>query len=352
MSTFPRMTFLVFLGLLAACGDGQPLFDDEETDTGTDTGTDDGTDDGGDDGSLDSGTELPPGTSEPDADAGILRYEARDDQGGGYVTDVSYNARTDTFRVDNLGFDGANVYARGDVVATMGGFAVYEADVVVEDSLTGAPIGQIVPYRALLGISDNRVDGEARTSFAIVRTGGYVGYGFGGFVYERNGEVVLPTAGQARFTGDYAGVRVFDGAGGLEYTRGDMTVAIDFEDFNAGPAVQGQIRNREAFDINGNAIPLGGEGQLVLPTVNFVIQEGVSTLDENGELSGTLSSTTRDESGALEIYEEGVYYGVIAGDATTRGDGGEIVGVVVIESDDPRFEDVRAQETGGFILYR
>jgi hypothetical protein len=348
MSSLHRITFLVFLGLLSACGDGQPLFD-EEVDGGTD-GTD-GTD-GGDDGDLDSGLELPPGTTDPNADDRITRYEARDDQGGGYVTDVSYDSRTDTFRVDNLGFDGANVYARGEAVSSMNGFAVYEADVQVSDSLTGQPIGQIVPYRALLGISDNRVGDDARTSFAIVRTGGYVNYGFGGFIYERNGGVVLPTSGQARFSGDYAGMRVFDQRGGLEYTRGDMVVAIDFEDFNSGPAVQGQITNRQAFDSNGNAIPLGGQDQLVLPTLNFVIQEGVSTLDDNGEMTGELNNFTRDDSGALVLYESGYYYAVVAGDATDSSDGGEIVGIIVIESEDPRYEGVVAQETGGFILYR
>jgi hypothetical protein len=295
---------------------------------------------------------LPPGTDDPDANDSITRYEARDEAGGGYVTDVSYNAANDTFTVDNLGFDGANVYARGDAVASMNGYAVYEADVVVEDSLTGEPISQIVPYRALLGISDNRVNGEARTSFAIVRTGGYVSYGFGGFVYERNGEVVLPTSGQARFEGDYAGMRVFNGRGGLEYTRGDMVVAIDFEDFDSGPAVSGEITNRRAFDSEGNPIPLGGEDELVLPTLTFAIQEGTSALDEAGEITGEINSTTLDDSGALVVYESGTYYGVIAGDATDAADGGEIVGVIVIESDDPRYEGVTAQETGGFILYR
>jgi hypothetical protein len=347
MSSLHRITFLVFLGLLAACGDGQPLFDDEVD--GAPGGDDDG---GGDDGNLDSGLELPPGTSDPNPNDGITRYEARDDQGGGYVTDVSYDRQTDTFRVDNLGFDGANVYARGEAVSSMNGYAVYEADVVVEDSLTGAPIRQIVPYRALLGISENREGNDARTSFAIVRTGGYVNYGFGGFIYERNGGVVLPTTGQARFSGDYAGMRVFDQRGGLEYTRGDMVIAIDFDDFNSGPAVQGQITNRIAFDSNGNTIPLGGEDQLVLPTLNFVIQEGVSTVNSNGEMTGELNNFIRNESGALELYESGVYYGVIAGDATNRSDGGEIVGIIVIESQDPRYDGVTAQETGGFILYR
>jgi hypothetical protein len=350
MSHLPRAAFLVFFGLLAACGDGQPLFDD-----GTDSGggTDDGGTDGGDgDGDLDTGPDLPPGTEDPSSDEDILRFEARDDVGGGYVTNVDYDSVTDTFTVDNLAFDGQNVYQRGDAVSSMNGFAVYEADLVAEDSLTGSPIGQIVPYRALLGISENTVDGEPRTSFAIVRTGGYVNYGFGGFIYERNGGVILPTGGQAAFSGDYAGMRVFTNSGGLEYTRGDMVVAIDFEDFNSGPAVRGSISNREAFDINGNPIALGtGEGELQLPVLTFVIAEGVSVLDENGEMTGELTSTIVNGSGALELYESGTYYGILAGDMTAA-DGGEIVGVIVIESEDPRFEGVTAQETGGFILYR
>lgn len=349
MSTLPRVTLVVFLGLLAACGDGQPLFDETPVDPDPDV---DGNDDGSGDGDLDAGPELPPGTEEPSPGEGILRFEAENELGGGFVTSVSYDARSDTFTVDNLGFDGANVYSRGEAVSTMGGFAVYEAEVEVDDFLTGDAIDQIVPYRAILGISENTVGGEARTSFAIVRTGGYVSYGFGGFVYERNGGVVLPSAGQAQFSGDYAGVRVFNGAGGQEYTRADMTMAIDFEDFNDGAAVQGSITNREAFDENGNPISLGGTGQLVLPTLNFVIQAGGSTLNENGEMVGSLGSFARDETGALVQYEAGTYYALMAGDTTDPADGGEIVGVIVIESEDPRFEEVTAQETGGFILYR
>lgn len=340
MSSFSRVSVLVLFGLLAGCGDGQPLFNEDPNDGG------------GDDGGIDTGTELPPGTADPTPSKGITRFEAPDEKGGGYVTDVSYNAKNDTFSVDNLGFDGANIYARGTAVSSMNGYAVYEADVVVDDPISGEPIGQIVPYRALLGISENEVGDDPRTSFAIVRTGGYVNYGFGGFIYERNGGVVLPTTGQARFEGDYAGVRVFDNRTGLEYTKGDMFIAIDFEDFNNAPAVQGQITNRVAFDSEGDPIPLGGEDQLVLPTLFFTIQGGTSVLDANGELAGQLTSSVLDEDGALQPYEEGVYYGVIAGDLTDPKDGGEIVGVIVIESQDPRYSGVTAQETGGFILYR
>ena len=169
---------------------------------------------------------------------------------------------------------------------------------------------------------------------------------------EKLGGVVLPTTGQARFEGDYAGVRVFENQSGLEYTRGDMVVAIDFEDFNDGPAVRGRITDRVAFDAEGDPIPLGGEGELVLPTLVFTIQGGTSTLNANGELAGQLTSSVLNEDGALQPYEEGTYYGIIAGDLTDPKDGGEIVGIIVIESQDPRYSGVTAQETGGFILYR
>jgi hypothetical protein len=337
MVPISRLLSVAVICLLAACGEGQPLFDVE------------GSDDGGD--GIRTGPQLPPGTSDPTSRDRIVRFEAKNVNGGGFVTDVSYDPKNDTFSVDNLGFDGDNIYTRGKAVSSMNGYAVYEAEVEVEDPINGEPIDQVVPYRALLGISENAVGNDPRTSFAIVRTGGYVQYGFGGFIYERNGGVVLPTSGQARFEGDYAGVRVFNGQGGLEYTKGEMYIAIDFKDFNAGPAVQGSIYNREAFDSNGEPIDLGGPSGLVLPTLNFVIEGGATTIDRNGEMAGQLNSFTVGANGVRTQYESGTYYGVIAGDLTDPKDGGEIVGIVVIGSTDPRY-NVPVQETGGFILYR
>lgn len=351
--TLPALAFLAFL---AACGDGQPFFDEdgnlvvdpdtagEEEDPGT-------TDEDG--AELDPGDAIPPGTDEPSANDDIVRFEAENGDGGGLVTDVSYNSTNDTFRVDNLGFDGANVYRRNGSVQQMNGYAVYSAADSTPDFLTDEPISQIVPYRAIFSRSAVTVNGEPRTSFAIVRTGGYVGYGFGGFIFNRSGSVVLPTSGQAEWSGPYAGIRVFDGIGGLEYTRGDIEIAVDFEDFNANDAVKGRLFNREVFDSDGNPItlaPAGTDGQLYAPNVQFVIQEGSPSLTDDGELQGELNNTVIVD-GAPQLYEEGFYYGIVAGDTTT-GDGGEIVGIIVLESEDPRFEGVRAQETGGFIATR
>ena len=302
---------------------------------------------------LEVGTDRPSGAAGPTSTNGILRFEARTGNGGGLVSDVSYNAVDDTFLVDNLGFDGENIYTRGDAataVASLNGYSVFEAELTTPDSLTGVPINQISPYRAILGISKNDAGSEARTSFAIVRTGGYINYGFGGFVYERNGGATVPTTGQAQFRGDYAGIRVFQNRGGLEYTTGNMTMEIDFNDFNANDAVKGSITNRALFDSSGNEITLS-DSTTQLPNMGFVIQEGSPSLTENGEISGSLFSSTVNTDGNRENYETGTYYGILAGDATDAGDGGEIVGVFVVESTDPRYQTT-VQETGGFILYR
>ncbi len=357
---FRIISTVSILTLMTACGGEQP-FDfgttdgDQTTDQTTNTDDTTGTTDdeaSQDTGTLDTGTGLPPGTAEPSADGDILRYEAPDGNGG-LVRSVAYNAENDTFAVDNLGFDGANVYTRDNQVGSLNSYAVYEASAVSTDSLTGDPIGQITPYRAILGLSNNTNDGQTRTAFAIVRTGGYVDYGFGGFLYSRDGSVTLPTTGQARFSGDYAGIRVFNGIGGMEYTRGDMTIDIDFRDFNTNDAVKGLVFNREAFNSAGDAIPLNGEGELVLPNIPFVVQQGSPSLSPNGELRGSLVNSIYDtETGTIVEYESGTYYGIIAGDMTDPDDGGELVGVFVVESEDPRYEGITAQETGGFILYR
>ncbi len=326
--------------------DGDGIINDDDPDDDNDGIRDE--DEGG---GVDGGA-LPPGTDNPTSDESITRYEALNDAGGGYVTDVAYDAATDTFSVDNLAFDGDNVYTRDDDVPTLSSeasdavYAVYEANPVEFDD-DGTPIGQFA-YRAIYGVSANTVtvDGEEvpASQFAIVRTGSYVGYGFGGFIYERNGGVELPTTGQAAYEGEYAGVRVFEGRGGLEYTRGEVDIAIDFRDFNAGSGVQGTISNREAFDINGDPIPMGGEGELLLPDLTFAVGPGTVTGD--GEMTNALSSYT-EEGGAVTTYETGSYYAIIGGE-----DAGEIVGVFVVESQDPRFSGVTAQETGGFIVYR
>lgn len=302
-------------------------------------------------------TDLPPGTENPRSGGSVKRYEEDDGTGNGYAQSIAYDSGTNTFTVDNLAFDGANEYTQDDVVATLGSYRVYENASTFNDSVTGTPINQF-PHKAILGISKNtNPDGTPVSQFAVVRTGAYTGYGFGGFMYERNGGVVLPSSGQAAFRGDYAGVRDFNGQGGVEYTTGDMALDIDFNDFNAGDAVKGTITNRQIFDVDGNNLTSAYVTEIntdnasangwvdlpagVLPTLTLTV--GADTLNDAGELTNGITS-----SQAAVLLESGNYYAVLAGEGSDM----EVTGIVVIESIDPGNDNVTIRETGGFILYR
>jgi hypothetical protein len=125
-----------------------------------------------------------------------------------------------------------------------------------------------------------------------------------------------------------------------------VSIGIDFRDFNEGRGVQGTISDRRAFNLDGTRIATGpGADQLHLPDLAFDVGPGTFTGD--GELTNGLRSCAVGDDGTREEYEAGTYYAIVAGDNAQ-----EIVGVFVVESDDPRFEDVTAQETGGFIVYR
>lgn len=341
-----RVTILAtgLVALLASCdSSGENPFDnptstDETTVDPDDSTTDaDETEDG-----IDSDGELPPGTANPTPSDSIVRYEP-----DGTALNYAYDSKTDTFQIDNLPFDGDSEgrsdYLRDNQVASLGNYAVYEATSPAIDAVDGSEIAQL-QYKAIYGVSPTR-----QTEFAIVRTGSYVDYGFGGFVYQRNGGVTIPTTGQADYNGTYAGLRDFEGTANLEYVQGSAWMAIDFEDFNSGDGVRLRIEDRRVFDLAGNDITdsivsaLDGTST-ELPVLQATISPDVAT--ENGELFGSITSDIVTESG-LEELESGNFYAVVADDNAS-----EIVGIVVVESTDPRYDSVTVRETGGFIVYR
>ena len=341
---------------------------------------------------LDAGTLRVDLSASRDSRGDIARTEARDGSGG-FAEEFLINDGNDTLAIDNLAFDGLNVYTRGANttparLSDVGSIAVYHGDLIVPDSLTGNPVSQAVPYVALYDESDVMITApipadatpaqiaaiqaaaRPRTSFAIVRTGFYVGFGFGGFGYERAGDSVIAETGQATFSGDYAGLRVLDQVSELLITEGDIAIDIDFDDFNTGAGLKGAITNRQAYTPEGAVFPtftglnradidladypgVTDPLQVVqLPDLSFVVRGGGETIKDDGEISGEIRSRyVNPTSGRVEVYEDGFYYGIIAGD-TTAGDGGEIVGVIKVESPDSRFIGMTAQETGGFIATR
>jgi hypothetical protein len=308
-----------------------------------------------------------PGTTNPTPSSAITRFEARGDgnnEGNGFANNFNYDAGTDTFVVSGLAFDGVQPggarYTRatgtgGTPIALGSGFAAYEGPAVVPDSVTGDPIAQL-PHRAVLGTGTN-------TELAIVRTGAYAGYGFGGFVYRRNGGVVLPSTGQAIYSGNYAGLRDYNGVGGIDYASGRMTMAIDFNGFannctgaRCADAVRGEVFDRRVFDVNGNditasvvtAINTERDASLTgLPVLRLRIGPGV--MDANGEIRGEVTSQFANNDGRVVAYEQGNYYAIMSGDHTT---GGEVVGILVVEAANDLATGSTVRETGGFILQR
>jgi hypothetical protein len=359
------------LCLMTACSSTNPFMDNAaggDTGTGTDSsGTGDGSNTGNT-GGISSDGSLPPGTTNPTPSGAIFRSEARvtDDSkgnyGNGFANHIRYDSVNDTFFVDGLAFDSSQPDGVEYNRATPGnlrGYSLYEAPDFHPDAITGTPIKQFM-HRAIYGVIPN-----GHTQFAIVRTGGYINYGFGGFIYQRDNNVVLPTEGQGHYTGDYAGLRDFKGRGGLELVTGDAQVDIDFKGFNnnctgatCANAIRGYIFNRQIRDAATNAdttndyvaalnddLPAGATPATKIPTITFAI--GPNVMDSNGEATGGASSTGPDGT----KLEAGNYYLLLSGDHTTA-PGGEIVGIVVTESTDPRWDNVTVRETGGFIATR
>lgn len=356
--------FLVLFAVmisLSACNGTNP-FDEIEANTGTATTTPNTTtpdtsgeadnepeDEGG---PISSNTFVLPGTANPSASTAIFRSEARSEgSGNGYAEGFSYDAATDTFTVDNLAFDGDSAYTvvmDGGSRLGMGPFSVFEAPANAVDGLTSSQVEQLT-YRALYAVSP-----DGNSSIAIVRTAAYINYGFGGFIYQRDGGVTLPLSGQALYTNhpstpfNYGGLRDFEGQGGLEYVRGKAEIAIDFDDFNSGSAVLGTISERRIFDMNNvdqtNAILTAlnnrdGGALVELPEIRFLI-EGSGVINASGEMTGKVSSA------AGGVFTDGKYYAVLSGNNAET-----ITGIIVVTGADPR-GDYTVRETGGFFAVR
>lgn len=163
---------LLALALLAAC-DGNPFAPNAGS---TDTGS----------------VSSLPGTTNASASGSVTRREGKnvgpddaDVNGNGFAFqngNIGINP-DNTFTVDNLAFDGDNVYARNTAAdgALPSSVRAFAADATTNDPMTGVAVDQMT-YRALYGTS-----ATGRSQFAIVRTGAYIPYGFGGFIYGRAG---------------------------------------------------------------------------------------------------------------------------------------------------------------------
>jgi len=154
---------LALLAILAACDSSQPLIfpgsevEEEEAPSETDDQTIEE--------NLDETTNEFDLESAREARGDIARAENVDlETGAGFAEDFAINAEEDTLTIDNVAFDGLNVYTRGANTATprisdIGTVAVYHGDVTVPDFLTGNPVGQLINYVALYDESDVIIEG-------------------------------------------------------------------------------------------------------------------------------------------------------------------------------------------------
>lgn len=370
--------YLVLAALtVSACGSDSNPFDEEPAAETPDGGS--GDDGSGDDGSggdddplspINGDLTRPPGTANPTPNTGIYRYEEMTADGNGFALRPVYSADGDTFDIENLAFDGANEYERDEDVPSLGPtgeqgpFYVYEGTDKVIDPVNGKEIDQF-DYKAIYALSTS-----GATEAVIVRTGSYEDYGFGGYIYQRNDgqSVVIPTSGQARFDGDYSGLRDFQGAGGLQYAIGKIQVDIDFEDFDgnyAQDAIKGMIYDRRIYDTSGTDLTqsildqlnddAGGTAYTALPVIDLDV--GPNTIDRNGEAMGELGSE-KVVGGNVQDHLTGEYYAILAGNNPD-----EITGIVVIDGNYTIVEDdgtfgaaigdvINVRETGVFTADR
>lgn len=221
------------------------------------------------------------------------------------ATRIEYDAAADEMIIESIPFD----------------------DEVFEGRYTRTPSldrGAYRAYASTRGIDqyvayfDESASGAV--SAAIVQGGNYLGHGYRGAMYQRNGSVTMPaTTQRAFYNGDYIGSRSNETEGGFHTVTGDADMEVDFSD----NTVRGSISNRQVV-YSSNA------GSAV-PTISSTVQFGDSTLDRtNGTFSGNLSQTA-DTSGTYE--------GMLA-DGT--GNASEIVGTTLIE-------EFGGQENGVFI---
>ena len=249
--------------------------------------------------------------------------------------------------IDNIPFDGTATlpYAHEStgqsatgVQPVQAGFRLFDAQDTVTDDVSGATIDQL-NYYALYGQSRS-----GATEFVIVKTDSYIGEGFGGHIVQRNSfdfndDAVIfsrPEASQARLDGQYDGFIVSttgDNEAPLTQTRADVTLLVDFDDFNDKPAVIFFATNREAVtkvrqEIGYNIV----FSERITQLQNISTKVGSGAIDSVGKFDIAVFSTDQSENGTIEGY--------LAGQIPT-----EAAGIL-------RLTGENYIETGGFFAYR
>ena len=282
-------------GMIAACG-GTPPFGGPAAETGADTSE---------------------GSVFAENEAQFIR-----------LNNISYDAGTDTLRLNNLPFDDEdNVYVRIPGAALAGDFDAYE-------SRRDDP-GE-VQYFAIFKRSTSGL-----TQVASANTTQYSEFGYGGAGAQRiaGGAPALPTDNAIYvFTGTYAGVRTTTNVAGVDdanFVTGDAEIRADFGDFDDTGTVGGSITDRILYDQNGVAL-----GAL---STTISLEDSEFNRD-----SGTIVEAQAFEvnTGTGDEERRGNWSGVVAGPGAT-----EVAGYIVVQNGNGT-ADGEIREVGGFITER
>ncbi|MCB6178878.1 hypothetical protein LHP98_12150 [Rhodobacter sp. Har01] len=269
-------TVLALLSMLAGCG-GNPFVNQE--DPGADGGTPDTT----------------PGS--------VYGDDLNDDL---VMNSMVYDPDGNVIVVNNIPFDGATA---------ANGQAEYEQ--------TGTLPGDFGRYENVAGANRYfavfRRSGTGAVEAGAFGTTAFVDFGLGGAAAKRLAtSVSLPNSGEYTFTGEYAAIRIFDSASGIntpQYVTGAAEIDIDFGDFDGIGAILGTVSGRQVYDSAG--APLG--------VMDDYISLALGNVDRsNGTIDGGGASLRETSTGS--IIASGDWSGVIGGT-----NGTELAGIVVLE---------------------
>lgn len=220
------------------------------------------------------------------------------------ANEFTFNAATNTIRINNLPFDGNS--SSGGSFNAAGVVLPNGAQVYANTPGTGED-----QYYAVVLQS-----GTTTALVGAVGTQVYEDFGYGG-AYASRPSSALPTARPAtyRYNGTYAGIRVLAGEGNdIQFVNGDARIDVDLQNIEAGGSMRGFIVNRVARDetntVIGNLRPI----ELV-----------IGAIDSTNNSSNGVARNTNGTSPNTPA-QTGTWEGYFSGPG-----GAEVVGLLVIE---------------------
>ena len=221
-----------------------------------------------------------------------------------YNTNDTPQTTDDTITFVGGDFDGQNNYERDPGNDRSGGGNDFLA-------FTNQFNGQNITYYAAYGKSTS-----GDIIVVLNATGDYATEGdyFAG--YERLTSSAIPTAGNANYTGDYAGAIVNTDQSGITLSEGTMTMSVEFDE---NSRAIGLITITDTTVISGDA-PED-------TAVSIVLNE--STMD--GRTGKLMDGTVTAFDGSGEEIGDGTYVGVVGGN-----NGSEIGGAIEVTYGDNR----------------